>query len=480
MERAAFALFKWFEKSIERSYKILIFVGPGNNGGDGLALARHLLLNRYDVEVIMVNCNTNRSSDWEINFDRLQNLDQVSVVELKKIGNFPPLNQESIVVDALLGTGLTRTVEGLLSEVIWKINSSGCRVISVDIPTGLFSEDNSSNPGDSIVRANTTLSFQFPKISFLFPENEIYTGAFEILPIGLHQSIIDGEPTRFYMTDRLYLNNILYKRGRFDHKGRFGHGLVVAGSCGKAGAAILASRAAMRTGSGLITAHVSKPVGDLIHAAIPEVMVQCDQSDVMISEVYNLNLYNAICIGPGIGTKPNTVKAVSTLLENWDGALIVDADAINIISGNRELLSAFPAGAILTPHPGEFSRLAGDFDDSYSRLIVQSELATQTNAIIVLKGAFTSIAFPGGDVWFNPTGNPGMATAGSGDVLSGIILSLLAQGYTSAQSAIAGVYIHGLAGDIAAEKIGVESLIASDIIDNIGNAFNYIRNNRLV
>lgn len=480
MERAALALHRWFLGNIEKTERIKIFAGPGNNGGDGLALARHLIEARYPVEIFIVSPDTKSSADRDTNLERLIAAGVDEIREIGSIGDMSFIGEDDIVVDAIFGTGLTRPAEGLFAVVIDKINHSGARVVAIDIPSGLFGEDNSLNNPESIVRADITLSFQFPKISFMFPENEKFTGKFEVLPIALHPMGIASEKSRFHMTGGDWVASVLKRRKRFDHKGIYGHGLMVAGSCGKAGAAVLSCRAALRSGIGLLTAHVPHPVGDIIHMASPETMIRCDQSDVLVSEITNLEGFDAVGMGPGIGTKPNTAKALKGLLESWNGALVLDADAINIISANRELLGKLPVGTILTPHPGEFARLAGEYEDSYSRLMAQSELADQTNTIIVLKGAFTSIALPGGDIWFNPTGNPGMATAGSGDVLSGIIMSLLAQGYTSAWAAIAGVYIHGLAGDIAAEKKGYESLIASDIIDNIGESFNMIRKNRKI
>jgi len=477
MERAAAALYRWFESNIEKRLRIVIFAGPGNNGGDGLALARMLTSERFNVELYTIKTGAGKTGNWLVNFERLKRVDGSVVRNVKSVDEMPVIGEEDIVVDALFGTGLTRPAEGLMAGVISSINHSGARVIAIDIPSGLFAEDNSKNTNCEIIMADITLTFQFPKISFLFPENEIYTGLFEVLPIGLHPEAISEEESRFFMTDTYWVSSVLRKRKRFDHKGMFGHGLLVAGSCGKAGAAVLASKATVRTGIGLLTAHVPHPVGDLLLASMPEAMVQCDQSDVVISEVLDPKKYDAIGMGPGIGTKPNTVKALAGLLDVWDGPLVLDADAINIISANRELLGKLPTGTILTPHPGEFARLLGQFDDSYSRLMAQSELADQTNTVIVLKGGFTSIAMPGGDIWFNPTGNPGMATAGSGDVLTGMILSLLAQGYTSAHAAVAAVYLHGMAGDIASEKKGYESLIASDIIDNIGESFNLVRKN---
>ncbi|HUS87226.1 MAG TPA: NAD(P)H-hydrate dehydratase [Bacteroidales bacterium] len=471
MERAAVALYDWFSMNIDRGSRICIVTGPGNNGGDGLALARLLYENGYIPEVINIRFGDKVTEDWAINRNRLGETKGIKFTDISTGDDFPFFYQDDIVVDAIFGTGLTRPAAGLPGEVIKKINDSDARIISIDIPSGMFSEDNSSNDYGYIIKADVTLSFQFPKLSFLFPENGEYTGAFHILPIGLHAKIIREMETNISLVSSSLIGSIIKRRGKFDHKGRFGHGLMIAGSCGKAGAAVLSTLAALRTGIGLITAHVPKPVGDIIHASVPEAMVQCDQSDVLVSEVYNLEKYDAVGIGPGIGTKPNTRKALRKLIDEWKGPMVIDADGLNIIGEEKDLLQKLSPNTILTPHPGEFARLAGDFSNGYARLNAQIKLSKETGSVILLKGAFTSISVPDGRLWFNTTGNPGMATAGSGDVLTGMILGMLSRGYNTVDAAIAAVYLHGLAGDIAAGVTGQESLIASDIINNIGNAF---------
>lgn len=471
MERAAMSLLGWITANIERSRRVIVVAGPGNNGGDGLALARMLYHERYSVTVCTLHHSSSISTDCGINMERLRQIADITSVEIMSPDDLPELLDDDIIIDAIFGTGLARSVTGLFGEVINAINRLNVSVISVDIPSGLFSEDNSGNMKGAVIRADITLTLQFPKISFLFPENDKYVGRYEVLPIGLSPVAIEREESRFRMTSGSYVASVLTKRRKFDHKGMFGHALIVAGSRGKTGAAVLAAKAALRTGAGLVTAHLPGELGSVMHCCVPEVMVQYDQSDLLISEVTNQADYDAIGMGPGIGQKPNTEKALRALLEQCSCGLVLDADALNIISSHRSILTKLPNGTILTPHPGEFERMMGKYDNGYSRIMAASDLATQTNAVIVLKGAYTAIALPGGDIWFNSTGNPGMATAGSGDVLTGMITALLAQGCTSASAAIAGVYLHGLAGDIAASKRGFESLIASDIIDNIGESF---------
>jgi NAD(P)H-hydrate epimerase len=475
MERAARALFNFFVNRFDKTRTVIVFTGPGNNGGDGLALSRMLADAAYNVKVFHLAFTSKTSSDWSVNKDRLLKQDKAEYSELNDPADFPLVKHGDIIIDAIFGSGLSRPAEGLPAEVIARINNSGAMVVSVDIPSGLFGEDNTENNTDTIVRADYTLSLQFPKLSFFFAENQHFVGEYHILPIGLHPAKISSMPTDYNLIDISFVAGILKNRNKFDHKGVFGHGLMIAGSCGKAGASVLASHAALRTGIGLLTAHVPRPVADVIHAALPEAMVQCDQSDIMVTEVPDPGKYDALGIGPGLGMKPNTRKGLRELFENYGGPMVIDADAINIIAEDTELLDLPGDVRVLTPHPGEFRRLTGSDKKAFARLLLQQEYSKKHQCVIVLKGAHTSVSLPDGRIWFNSTGNPGMATAGSGDVLTGMILALLSQGYKASEAAIAAVFIHGLAGDIAAEKTGYESLIASDIIHNIGSSFLKIR-----
>ena len=241
------------------------------------------------------------------------------------------------------------------------------------------------------------------------------------------------------------------------------------------GAAVLASRACLRTGTGLITAHVPRKGYDILQNSVPEAMISLDESDIVFSGIADMDQYNAVGIGPAIGLKDNTQKAFRELLKTINVPLVIDADGINILGENKEWLKQLPKNTILTPHPKEFERIAGKTSDGYNQIQRLVELAEKYQIFIVLKGAYTAIASPDGLCYFNTTGNPGMATAGSGDVLTGIILSLLGQGYCPEDAAVTGVYLHGLAGDRAAEITGEESLIANDIIDYLGKAFNELK-----
>ena len=476
MERAADQLFKWYINNFDRSRKIIIFAGPGNNGGDGLALARMLSVNRFTTELFFVKISEKKSDDWNHNYRRLEKETEVRFTAIDNIEQFPFIGSDDIIIDAIFGSGLTRNVEGLAELVIKKINQTGNQVISIDIPSGLFGEDNSTNDPGSIVRADFTLSFEFPKLCFMFEENAGYTGDWRILPIGLSKTAIRNTTSRFSYLEDKDIFSILNKRQKFDHKGKFGHGLLIAGSSGKIGAAVLGARAALRTGIGLLTCHVPGCGYQVIQTSIPECMVTIDKNESVFSDHEPSEKFDAAGIGPGIGTDPLTQKAFHNFIINNSKPLVIDADGINILGLNKNWLSSLQPGTILTPHLKEFERISGKSGNSYQRLEKQMEFAAKYNCIIVLKGACSSVVTPSGNVYFNSTGNPGMATAGSGDVLTGMILSLLAQGYSPENSAVIGVYLHGLAGDVAAGKSGFESVIASDIIENIGYAFLKLRN----
>jgi len=475
MERAAARLFEWYTSKFGRAERILIFAGPGNNGGDGLALARMLAKDRFKPEVYYIRFSDTTSVDWKINRERLEKETSVPFNIIENANQLPLTGTDDIIIDAIFGSGLSRPAEGLAADVIKFINRSGSTVISIDIPSGLFGEDNSSNNPDHIINADYTLSFQFPKLSFMFQENESFTGDWTVLPIGLDPRAISGTNTPYLYLESNVIKPLLKYRKKFDHKGIFGHGLLAGGSYGKMGAIVLGSRAALRSGAGLITCHIPACGNLVMQSSVPETMVIHDNNERYITDTGNTDFFDAVAIGPGMGTQQESHEALRNLLLTCKKPLLIDADGLNILSANRDWFSLIPGKTILTPHPKEFERLAGKSVDSYARLQKQIEFSAKYNCIIVLKGAYTSVTSPEGEVWFNSTGNPGMATAGSGDLLTGMILSLLAQGYDPADAAITGVYLHGLAGDIAAEKSSYESVIASDIINEIGAAFNKTR-----
>lgn len=475
MERAAGKICSWITAKFGRSEHFVVFAGPGNNGGDGLAVSRMLKERGYSVETYCVSITDKTSNDHVINRKRLESLDRFSLNDINSIDQMPVISSGDIIIDAIFGSGLSRAAEGLSKEIIKKINHSDSIRISIDIPSGLFCGDNQMNDKEGIINAHFTLSFQFPKLSFMFADNAQYVGEWLILPIGLDETVIRNTRTPYSLTESKDVLPLIKQRKKFDHKGNFGHGLLIAGSYDKMGAAVMGARAALRTGIGLLTVH-SPGCGNLImQCSVPEAMVNTDKSEKLFSEIEDISHFSAIGIGPGLGTEKETQDALRKLLENNKKPMVIDADALNMLSLNKEWLTLLPEKAILTPHLKEFERLAGECSSGYDRLMRQVAFSGKYNCIVILKGAFSSVTFPDGSIHLNSSGNPGMATGGSGDVLTGMLLSLLAQGYSPENAAVLGVYLHGLAGDIAAEQSSFESIIASDIINCIGKAFNRIR-----
>lgn len=479
MERAANELFTHIASLVNRNDNIIVFAGTGNNGGDGLAIARMLLNASYRVTVYIINISPNRSDEWNQNLQLLTSSGGTGATMISDGDSAPEVPDNAVVIDAIFGSGLTRSPEGIAALVIRNINDSGASVISVDVPSGLAGEENPWADAGTIVRAGHTLVIQFPRLSFMFAENSGFTGEWRVVPIGLHPVAIAMTETPYKYVDVKLVASLLKSRSRFDHKGNFGHALLAAGSHGKMGAAILGAMAALRSGAGLLTCHIPARGNDIMQISVPEAMTISDKSDNVLSAIDNPQKYDAIAIGPGIGVITETQQAVMKLLKEYSGPLVIDADGINILGMNPDWLDLLPENTILTPHPKEFARIAGESDNSYIRLEKQMALSRKHHCVIVLKGAHTSISLPDGRLFFNSTGNPGMATAGSGDVLTGILLGLLAQGYAAEQAALIGVYLHGLAGDIAADRSCQESLIASDIIENTAAAYTKIREHLL-
>ncbi|HUW93831.1 MAG TPA: NAD(P)H-hydrate dehydratase [Bacteroidales bacterium] len=470
MERAANAAFLRIKDKLSEESSVAVFAGPGNNGGDGLVIARLLKNEGYQLRVFLIETGVRHSTEQEANLQRL-NKSGIIPVTLTDTASFPVLSPNETVIDAIFGSGLTRPPSGLAADAIRMINSSGTYVISIDVPSGLFCDDNSTADPSAIIKASLTLTFQFPKLSFMFAGTSAFVDKWEVLDIGLHAPTISSMPSAYQFVEAKDIRPVLRKRKKFDHKGAFGHALIIAGSHGKAGAAILAAAAAMRTGAGLVTVHTPGSAVIPIQSALPEAMVSPDPGAEFITTMPDLARYNAVGVGPGLGTDPDTRNAITDLLKSCNRPLVLDADALNILALEPEALALLPPGSILTPHPGEFKRLAKTDKSDYQLLMIQREFASKHNCIIVLKGSCTSVALPDGKVYFNSTGNPGMATGGTGDVLTGMITSMLAQEYPPEQAAVAAVYLHGAAGDLALRIHSEESLIAGDIIINIGRAF---------
>jgi len=471
MERAAIACVQWILPMLVKDQQIRIFCGPGNNGGDGLVIARLLSAAGFNIKVYHTGSHANHTEDFLTNFDELKNQGLAGIEEISDSSSLPVIEPEDLVIDALFGSGLARPVSGIFGSIISCINNSGAITIAIDVPSGLFCDSYSDPRAGKIVQAAFTLCFQQPRLAFFFPENEDFVGEWEVLDIGLHPEFLEAVITNNNLLQENDIWPMLKARPRFAHKGTYGHGLLIAGSYGKMGAAVLASKAGLRSGAGLITAHIPAKGYQVLQTALAEAMVSIDESETHFSRLPELSAYNAIAVGPGIGMHPQTASTLKLLIQQTEIPLILDADALNILGENITWLPFLPKGSILTPHLKEFERLTYKVSDSFERNKLQTEFSVRFGVYVILKGAFTCISFPDGRCFFNPTGNPGMATGGSGDVLSGILLGLMAQGYTAAETCLLGTYLHGLAGDIAASYYGFESLIAGDIIDSLPEAF---------
>ena len=475
MERAAIALTNAIIRRWDKSFKMVVFAGPGNNGGDALAVARMLSQRGYHVEVFLFNTKGKLSEECQTNLERLKMCGSVYFTEISTQFDPPELTESHVVIDGLFGSGLNKPLSGGFAAVVKYINASKAQVAAIDIPSGLMGEDNTYNIRQNIVHADVTLSIQLPKLSFLFPENEDVVGEWELLDIGLKQSYIDATASPFSILGEEVIRPIIKPRKRFAHKGSFGHGLLIAGSYGMAGASILSAKACLRSGIGLLTVHTPIHNHDILQISVPEAIVQTDIHERYFAQPTDLSRYKAIAIGPGLGQEEDTALAMMEQIQGSNLPIILDADAINILSTHRNWLSRLPKRCILTPHLGELERLIGKCMDTYERLTKVKELAAYLQSYIIVKGAWTTIVTPEGEYFFNPTGNPGMATGGSGDVLTGILLALVAQGYSREEACKLGVYIHGLAGDIAAEEMTETGMISSDIINALPNAWKKIR-----
>ncbi len=473
MERAAMRLTGWYVRHFHTDRRVVIFAGPGNNGGDALAMAR-LLADRQFRVVCHLLAFGKPSEDCAFNRQRLTDQGIVAFHKLAEGDELPVIDKQDVVVDGIFGSGLTRKVSGFPGLVINHINRYAETVISIDIPSGLYGEDNTGNDYDSVIKASHTLTFQFPFLSFFFSENDPHVGAWRVHDIKLHQDVIEDTKTSYRTIEKEDVAAILPVRTRFAHKGTFGHALMISGCYGMMGAALLAGESCLRGGAGLVTLHVPRFGYSIVQTAFPEAIVSMDQSDILFSEPPDLQPYTAIGIGPGLGCKPNTGRGLKMLLEQAAVPLVIDADGLNILSDHPEWFDLLPEGTILTPHPKEFDRLAGESSSSYQQHLKAREFASKYKVIVVLKGAYTGIATPNGRYWFNTTGNPGMATGGSGDVLTGLITGLLAQGISPEDAAMAGVYLHGLAGDLATAESSQEAIIAGDIIRQLGPAFSEV------
>lgn len=475
MERAAQAITDAITRRWNNHTPIKVFAGPGNNGGDALAVARMLSEKGYAVEAFLFNTTGKLSEDCETNRDLLTMCNNVKFEEVTSKFDPPQLSDKDLVIDGLFGSGLNKPLMGGFAAVVKYINNSHCNVVAIDIPSGLMCEDNTYNPRTSIIRADLTLTLGQIKLAFLFQENEELLGEIEVLDICLHPDYVQAIQTPFHILEKKEVKELIIPRRKFSHKGNYGHALLIAGKVGMAGASVLAAKACMRSGVGLLTVHAPVRNNDILQISVPEAIVEHDESDNCFTSATETEAYQAVAIGPGIGKEMETAEALIEQLQITSVPTVIDADALNILALNHNWLTQIPQNSILTPHPKEFERLAGRCNDTYERLSKALEIAQRYQVYIVLKGTRTAIVSPSGNIAFNSTGNPGMATGGSGDVLTGILLALLAQGYNSEAACHLGVYVHGLAGDLAADAETQMAMTAGSIINYLPEAWKQIQ-----
>ncbi len=478
MERAATVFSHWFmhKKCFPKSTSVLVLAGVGNNGGDALVVARLLHREGYPVTVYVVEYSPTYSEECSHNLRLLKEV-EIPCTTIASRENLPSQDvyeKYNLIIDGIFGTGINREVSGVARDAINWINESGKKVISIDVPSGLFLD----RPTDFAVKAFETVTFQTPKLALYLPDNHDYCGKVSIAHIGLSEEAIAEMETDFYYTDLIEVQNLIKPLSRFAHKGQLGHALIIGGSLGMTGSVCLASKAALKTGCGLVTAYLPKCGVPVIQGNFPEAMAIGDRHEEHITAIeYNITP-DAIGIGVGMGQHDDTRRALYDFLKKNSEQeksipLVVDADGLNILSNHSEWLSLLPPGTILTPHPKELSRLIGEWGDDFEKIQKTREFARQYEVTVVIKGAF-SLIIDAATIHVNSSGTPALATAGSGDVLTGMITSLQAQGYSPRDAAILGVYLHGLTANLTRERVHERSFIASDIIDNIGNAYAHL------
>lgn len=473
MERAAKAIVRVLREEWDNRTPFVVFAGPGNNGGDALAAARLMAEAGYKVMVFLFNVNGKLSDDCAKNKQRAMECKRIKAFTEVVVDFDPPeLTAETVVIDGLFGAGLNKTLAGGFASLVKYINQSPAKVVSIDLPSGLMTEDNTHNVKAHIVRADLTLTLQQKKLAMFFEDNQQFLGRLRVLDIRLNPEFIAQTDTKYQVLEEADVRSRMLKRGDFVNKGLMGHALIVAGSYGMAGAAVLAGRACMRSGVGKLTVCTPRRNYDVMQISLPEAILSTGKEDYFFTEPLDTEHYDAVGMGPGLGQHEDTAIALISQIRRTQCPMVIDADALNILASHKAWMQQLPQNLILTPHVGEFDRLGNrGSEGDYDRLSKALDLAQHLQAYILLKGHFSALCLPSGKVYFNPTGNAGMATAGSGDVLTGIITGLLARGYNREDACIVGMYLHGLAGDLAAKQLGKESLMAGDIVSYLPQAF---------
>lgn len=470
MERAATQCVEWLCAHYPHPQTFHVICGTGNNGGEGMVIARQLHQRGYPVTVHVIHTAKEGSVDFQHNEKIFRKLAPQHLYSIHSTEQIPNFGKQTILIDCIFGTGLNKPAGGIFKEVIQHMNATGASIISIDLPSGLLADDVCPDK-DAIVKANITLSFQTPKLAFLFPENDVFVGHWEVLNIGLSATYFENVASTHFLLNETYVASLLRSRTKFSHKGTYGHACMLLGSYGKMGAAVLATQACLKSGAGLTSVQVPACGVDIVQISCPEAMVLPDASEKMLGNYLPEVQQFTLGIGPGIGTDETTGKMLHQLLEHSTHAMVIDADALNLLAAHPEWKKSLPQWSILTPHPKEFERLVGKAKNNFERHDQQRNFSMEHHCYVVLKGAHTCITTPEGRSYFNTTGNPGMAKGGSGDVLTGLLTGLLAQGYNPEQAALLGVYLHGLAGDLCKKQLGEEGMTAMDIVEKIPIAF---------
>jgi len=465
MNRAADQFVQWFSKKFSgHDHPVRIFCGKGNNGGDGLAIGRILQLKGYQVNITVLSVSNSASPDFQKQLEAAKDLNFIKGWDF---------SEDDIVIDAIFGTGLNRPIDGVALEAIEKINAKNAfSKIAVDIPSGLFTDSHTSS---TAFQADFTFGFECPKLAYFMPENFSKVGQWHTASIGLDQEYLKEIESPFFSLEEKDIRRILREPRKFDHKGKWGHALIMAGSYGKIGAAVLATKACLRSGCGLVTVQVPQCGYSIAQSAAPEAMCLPDKNQKILTQVFDYSNFNGLGIGPGIGTTKKTIQWFEKILKSIKKPLVLDADALNILADHKKWWSKIPEGSLLTPHPKEFERWVGPCLHDFDRIQKLQHLAEELKSVILLKGAHTAIACPSGKVFFNTSGNPGMAKGGSGDILTGILTGLMAAGYSALETAQIGVWIHGYAGDLGAKNLGMTSMNAGDILQYLPFAFKHIQ-----
>ncbi|WP_299242104.1 NAD(P)H-hydrate dehydratase [uncultured Aquimarina sp.] len=470
MERAATQIFNVLHQRLQGApIPIHVFCGIGNNGGDGLVISRLLVEHGYHVKTYIVNFSDKRSEDFLANYDRLKAIGVEWPIQLKSEEDLPDIKQQDMVIDAIFGIGLNRPLVSWVINLIKHINASRCFTLSIDVPSGLYADKAPDDP-EGVIYASTTVTFQLPKLIFFLPETGQYSQDLEVIDIGLNRDFIAKTPGFAELISKNEVLSLYRPRHKFAHKGDYGHCLIIGGSYGKIGSVVLTTKSALRIGAGLTTTYIPECGYDILQTSVPEAMVVTDDQDDFISNISVDFNPSVIGIGIGLGTHEKTVEAFGKFLNQNKTKLVIDADGINILAKEPELLKYLPKNTVLTPHPGELKRLIGTWKDDFDKIDMVKKFSKKHDCIVVVKGANSLIIYQD-DIYVNTSGNPGMATAGSGDVLTGIITGLISQGYDPLQAAVFGVYLHGSSGDLAIHETGYQGLLASDIVSNIGKSY---------